>query len=752
MSEIKYPFLDYIKEDKSKYKTATEAGFIDPDNDFLIGESGGFLLNIGGWKFIDTHLFQEVGNIYRDHNRYTNFKVDSVPYEKFRIREERRRIEGYTLPCRLNSDGTISKVRITGEHYNFLNYCPILKLDESSIKVGNGANSASKIKDFPNFIDAQYWYFKIREFVRNNGFHLIIDKTRRAGFSYIDGTGSAHAINVSPHKTIIHAASDNKYLVQSGGLSDFTKNQINFYEQNTPFKRGIASPTASDLRLGYKNKDQIVEGWMSACISVSAFNNPDCAIGKDAKEIKCEELSMFDNFDDFMDVTEPACRTGAFVTGNIFAWGTGGSKSSSWAVFEANFYNPTAYKFMPFENVWDKDSRNKLCGYFKPYCWGLQGVIDGKYAMDKDGNSDLVVGLRIAELERESARVNAKTYSQFVTYCGQYAVMPCESFSSVSENPFSGESLDTWENKLKMDEAYSFHTDGNLIESVDDKGNIKVTFKSNDKIREDGGIFNKDFYDYIASCPRNSNEHPHGCIRKWFNPRYLVDPATGAKYIPKGLYSISYDPVGIDKANKEITLKHSHNSIAVWENPHYSNGFKSRMVMTYYGRPERLEEADRICLLMAIFYNCEGNVWAEVNRGETISNFTKWKALKYLAKDPKYLWDNTTVGKEEGGYGIVLNDGSTKLEAIRMLREYLYEVMGKDSYDQDILGMHGIFDHVTILEIKKWSSTGNFDRVSQLLVRAIEWKAKDIKATKIVNDVKRNTVETKDSILHRAWF
>ena len=41
-----YPFLEYIKEDKSRYKTATEAGYFDPHNNFLIGDSGGFLLNM----------------------------------------------------------------------------------------------------------------------------------------------------------------------------------------------------------------------------------------------------------------------------------------------------------------------------------------------------------------------------------------------------------------------------------------------------------------------------------------------------------------------------------------------------------------------------------------------------------------------------------------------------------------------------------------------------------------------------------
>jgi len=32
---------------------------------------------------------------------------------------------------------------------------------------------------------------------------------------------------------------------------------------------------------------------------------------------------------------------------------------------------------MPFENVWDKDSRGEVCGYFKPYAWGLQGEHNG---------------------------------------------------------------------------------------------------------------------------------------------------------------------------------------------------------------------------------------------------------------------------------------------------------------------------------------------------------------------------------------
>lgn len=130
-------------------------------------------------------------------------------------------------------------------------------------------------------------------------------------------------------------------------------------------------------------------------ISVSALNNPDCAIGKDAVCIKVEELSTMDNFDEFMNVTEPAMRTGAYTTGILMAWGT--ATSGNMQVFEENFYNPRAYNFMPFENVWDRDSRNEICGFFKPYCWGLQGEISGIYGVDKDGNSNLSIGLAIAK-------------------------------------------------------------------------------------------------------------------------------------------------------------------------------------------------------------------------------------------------------------------------------------------------------------------------------------------------------------------
>lgn len=70
------------------------------------------------------------------------------------------------------------------------------------------------------------------------------------------------------------------------------------------------------------------------------------------------------------------------------------------------------------------------------------------------------------------------------------------------------------------------------------------------------------------------------------------------------------------------------------------------MCAAYYGRPEKLEESDYIFLMLCIWYNAIGTGIVEVNRGETVSNFKKWKMLRYLAHEPLYVWDATIKEKQ----------------------------------------------------------------------------------------------------------
>ena len=406
---------------------------------------------------------------------------------------------------------------------------------------------------------------------------------------------------------------------------------------------------------------------------------------------------------------------------------------------------------MCFENVWDKDCRDQVCGFFKPYCWGLQGEINGVHGVDKDGNSNIAVGLEIARRERLKKKESSKTYAEYINYLGQYANFPSESFSSASENIFSSEELSAWEEKLRVDNDLKFYVDGILEE--DETG--KVQFKSNARLVQEG----KQVYDYIQGVPRRGHEHPHGCIRRWFAPEYIEQQSDNGwginkKEIPVGLYSITYDPVGVDKDKKEITNKHSHNSIKVWMNPHYLNGFKQKLVACYYGRPDKLEEADRICYLLAKYYNCIGETHVEINRGETVSNFKKWGALKYLAKEPLFVWDPSFKGKINTTYGYNISGAARKLDCIRLLKEFLYEEIGKDEHGNPIRNFHRIYDYQTILELKKWNNVGNFDRVSEMILRGIQWKGMNILANDALSNRKDLTEENIDQndILERPWF
>lgn len=751
MADGKYPFLEYIEEpDKEKkYKKASDCGWYDPHNNFLIGDSGGFLLNIRPGKFVNTELFNEAARTYQATGKYTQFKVDSIPHRQFRRRECDRRRNGFSAPCWQNPDGSIEDVWITGGHYNFLNYTRMERTDESSVIVTEHGATAKKIYSFPSFIDAQFWTWQIIEFCRRNGLHLIIDKTRRGGFSYIMASDSSNEVNLSKHKVVIHVAADNKYLTKQGGLSDFAVNNLKFYEEKTPFKRGIFSPTADSFKLGYRMKNGVEadDSWSSSLLSVSANNNPDCAIGKDAVTIKVEELSTMQNFDDFMNVTEPTMTVGTRTTGTLMAWGT--ATAANMQIFEQNFYNPRAFGFMAFENVFDNDARNEVCGFFKSYAWGLEGEIDGVKGFDEDGNSNLRIGLKLAARERIEKKKTAKTFAEYLNYLGQRALFPAESFSSASENIFSSEALNKFEDKLRVDNSYKFYTDGELFED----GTKKIYFKSNARIR----IENPDMktYDYIQGVPRRGNEDPHGCIRVWFAPEY-EETYIGDRLIRSilpGTYVAVYDPVGIDKDKKEITDRHSHNSIFVIEMPRERNGFKPKLCAAYYGRTERLEEADEKFYRLCKWYNCIGTGLVEINRGETVSNFRKWKATKYLGYEPLYVWDSAVKEKVSTSYGYNIGSGPKKLDGLRLLKEFLYEVIGKNEFGEDIYVFERFLDYQTILELKKFNAEGNFDRISSLILLGIYWKSIDIKGKRELASRKKVTEDNdKTDIFNRQWF
>jgi hypothetical protein len=74
------------------------------------------------------------------------------------------------------------------------------------------------------------------------------------------------------------------------------------------------------------------------------------------------------------------------------------------------------------------------------------------------------------------------------------------------------------------------------------------------------------------------------------------------------------------------------------------------------------------------------------------------------------------------GYGCLVGDGETKLEGLRELRDFLYEVVGKTENDTPIYRLNQINSLAFCLELQRYSLSGNFDRVSAAIVAMFEFK------------------------------
>ncbi len=727
LKEIDYEFFRYIVEDKDKYPLASSKGFTDPENDFRVGNSGGFLLNME-FIFINTHEFKEVAFFYEAHGYYCSYNPGSPEYKQFWARETYRRKYGMTANCKLyykdideyfdaetseeRRKELLKPLRITGDYYNFLNYGRIyrsLRPDELEVYKYRKGKIPKKKFGFPNFIDGQYWNFKIDEFIYNNGFHLCKSKARRKGFSYMRGSQAANTTNLNKDLTVVLAAYDLKYLTDPGATTDMAKKNLDWYETQTYWRRGYLSEDYGSIELGYKTRKGGNKkfGWRSKILSVGCRNNESAVVGKDAFEIDFEESGKFPNLGQVLDVTTSTAEDGDAKVGTMRIYGTGGTKNANWEAFSKIFFNPEASEMMPFENVWDDDLRHTTCGFFYPQCWGYGTMVD------EHGNSMLYDSYTHDAFRKEEYR-KRNTDAKTIIFTAQRANKPSEAFLNTRDNIFSSVELNKWIIRLKHDPDVKFHKDGMIVETS--KG---IEFKTNEQLKKEGHRV----HEYIVDVPINTETDISGCIRMFY------EPFTINGVVPPGLYFITSDSVGIDKDKKELTIKHSMNSFKVWlKDVDGITPFKGkRLVASFCGRFNTLQEYDRLLLNTCLLYNAM--VLPEVNRGETLANFKQWGKLSRILKDPRSLIEK---GKytSNAGFGMVIGDGDTKLEGIRMLKEIIYEQLSVNEEEEPIYFLHYIFDLPFLLELQSFFLDGNFDRMSDAILAAYQFKAYDIRHKK----------------------
>lgn len=719
------PFIDYILEDKESYKPLssnicrfTGKPWIDRDNDFLIGESGGVLMKID-FVFVGTEIFSRVADFYEKHGCYCLEPDDSPNAVKFWQREMDRRVKGVQAYCKLyikdipaylaaKSDAErkalLHKVRITGDHYNYLNYGRIERAPNEKERKQldkEGRFKVNTVEGFPRFWDGDYWNFKIDELIANNSCNLCKAKARRKGFSYKRGSQAANTINANKNVTVTLAADQMDYLTEKGATSYMVKVNLDWYEDKTYWRRGYLSENFDKgIELGYKKskEGQKAFGFRSKLLSVAIGKNESAAVGKKAIETDFEEAGKCPNLQKALDVMMSNSESGAMRIGTIRVYGTGGTKGANWEAFSNCFYNPGKNDMLPMENIWDANSRHAVCGFFFPQIWDYEPFIE-------DGNSLLFASWK-DDYDKKRGAEKEKDAGEYNIYVGQRANSPNEAFTNTQENIFHSPELTNHINAIKYDKSNHFYEDGWYI--LDD-GRVRFITKQECIERT---IFGSDrFHEYITDVPHNSKTDVHGCIREFYSPI----PNDGS------LYFISYDPYRVDKNKEEVSTKNSLASFQVWMRTNSKTPYMGkRLVASYCGRLDTMEAVDKLVLYACLRWNCK--VLYEAGTGELVTNFKKWGYRDKLLKDPSSYINRSVDGPRITGYGIVIGDGDIKLEGMRMVRDFLYEIVGKTSDDTPIYRFNQIYDISFLLELDRFIFGRNADRLSSAIVAMFEFR------------------------------
>lgn len=738
------PFIDYLCEDKSKYPKASEGisyitnkPLYDPNNDFLIGNSGGILMNID-FIVINIERLSKAADTFDEYGTYCDYDPSTPAYESFWQRETSRRKKGVFVKAKLyykdipkffdvnttdeERESLLQPLRITGAHYTYLNYGRIERTPNDKERARlkrEGAEHVETVMGFPRYWDGDYWNFKIDEFIANNKFHLTKAKARRKGFSYKRGSQAANTINLFPNVTVTLAADQLAYLTDKGATTFMAKKCLDHFEEHTFWKRGYISEAIDDILMGYRVSTKGLKnfGWLSNLYSVAIGKNESAAVGKKAIEIDFEEAGKCPNLQKALDVTLSNTESGAISVGTIRVYGTGGTKGANWAAFSKAFYNPKMNKMLCMENVWDINKRHEVCGFFFPQVWDCEPYVER-------GNSIIFTAYAWDKQDKENHFHNNDSETHII-YKAQRANTPAEAFINTTENMFASPELNLHVSDLINDNAIRFFQDGWIV--VNDLGNSnKAEFiPKAECIKRD--IFGKGrFHEFVNQVPHSSRDDTHGCVRMYYRP-FLVNGE-----VPKDLYFVSVDAYKVDKAQKDVTDKHSLYSAQVWMRSNTITPYPNQklLVCEYIGRLDTMEQNDIVTMGMCLMYNAE--CCPEAGTGETVSNFIKYKLRRYLMLDPTNANTRKLTNPNNNDYGIVIGDGDKKYNGLRMLKEFIYEPLSYTADGKPIRRLKSISSVRLLLECQRFTAEGNFDHISAAIVAMYVFLADSLNTKRLV--------------------
>jgi hypothetical protein len=680
--------------------------------DYLEGKLSSIRNPDGIW--INTEVFREAGNDFMKRGRYIDDPWNSPTWFNYWTEQRERIINGYT----------VGGVKITGDHYLYLNFCPIQKVDDAS------GHKSKKIKGFPDFWDGDYNYFWVREIARDGlldsyvddedekkriialddlaqalelkklfedlhlevkievdylrgGFNLIVGKSRRKGYSYKNASVAVRNYYTKPNSLTILNAYEKKFLYPKG-IMTMAVGYINFINKYTALIMPSDVVNKTDhikaSYIQYKDGVKIEDGFMSEIIATTAKDNADVNRGKDAEDIIIEESGAFGTpglLKDLYAASEDCVKAGAIQTGLITIFGTSGDMEGGTADYADMFSRPLAFGLLPFKNIWDKDSEQQKVGFFHPINWNMEGFYDSQ------GNSDKEAAKNVELKAREKLIENGATSTDIQKRMQEKPLGPGEAFSAVGVNNFPVVELKAQLLKVKANDWQRTKGTPVVLSYIEGKINAKPIL----------GPRPEPITSYL-NIPQNIGGTPMIYEMPVPNP-------------PKGLYKIGYDPIRQDQGT-------SLAAICVYKGVHIGTQYHNILVAEYIGRLESPDDIDRIAEMFADLYS---TTIMHENEVTGVKNyFRRIKRLNLLAHQPdEVISKNIKKSKVARVYGChmspQLKDGGE-----RYVKDWLLTILDYDENGGVVRVIDRIYSVRLLEELISYNRKGNFDLISSLFM------------------------------------
>lgn len=551
----------------------------------------------------DPSWFTEVRETFLRTGRYCSYLPRSKRWDAFWK-------EQYTR-CRYGM--TSHGYTITGDNYFFLNFyqLPVVDMDKAS---GEGTNES-----FPVFFASQYMFFHYLQMCRVLHKNAALMKARSIGFSEINASLAARLYTtIKRSRTMITCFKDT-YL---NGTFSKLDHALTFINTNAD---GFFKPRLTDKALekksGYQVKidGQFTDfGWRSVVIGIN---------GSKSSNIRGDrvDLLIYDEAGSWPDLTtavvqgQELCEVQGVPRGIMLFGGTGGDFGPPLEGLKKIYYNPKAFKILPFRHKWTQDGTTIESGFFLPYF--LQSL-NPEY-MDSRGVCNQTEYKKVLQEERNNLLAVPEEY---LKKCAERCWNAEEAFTLEGQNKF---------NKMKIADQLAkirLHKIGPRPQV----GTIDYTYKSNKHSLE-----NIDGFRWLLNSGKvQILEHPvwSDLYKEQIEKQKREAEEQGIDFEApvytemNDLYVAGIDGIDIGAAQTSKETRDPSDFCIVIKRRAFGLN-EPQYVAMYKDRPQNIREAYKIAMCMCRYYNCRINI--EATRVGMITWARENKCLQYFMKRPR---------------------------------------------------------------------------------------------------------------------